>query len=392
MYNADKGLFIIVIILMMIGAIFSYSLPIYIETKYEYSEWHFFMRYVFFSFLGIIIMITLSQLNPDKVFTKLGWFLFLGGFITILIMPALPSNYCPVIKGARRWIKLGSLRISPVEFLKIGLIYFFAWSFSRKLMPRHFHSLKDEFKAILPYLALLGVVAIITVIFQSDLGETLLILFIFMIMLIFTKLSPKIFAVLISTGAFLFIIGVMSAPYRLERLKSALYNIYLMLPQFIQDWFNVQISSNDIAYQLKQSINAIYNGGIGGVGIGNGQIKMGFLSDVHTDFVLAGISEEIGFIGVSGIIILIIALIWRIFKIANRIETKRHIDYVYQLFCVGVGVLIGLETLLNAFGIIGMLPLKGLPIPFISYGGSAIISFSIAIGMVLMISKKVKLQ
>ena len=165
-----------------------------------------------------------------------------------------------------------------------------------------------------------------------------------------------------------------------------------MLPQFIQDWFNVQISSNDIAYQLKQSINAIYNGGIGGVGIGNGQIKMGFLSDVHTDFVLAGISEEIGFIGVSGIIILIIALIWRIFKIANRIETKRHIDYVYQLFCVGVGVLIGLETLLNAFGIIGMLPLKGLPIPFISYGGSAIISFSIAIGMVLMISKKVKLQ
>ena len=392
MYNADKGLFIIVIILMMIGAIFSYSLPIYIETKYEYSEWHFFIRYVFFSFLGIIIMITLSQLNPDKVFTKLGWFLFLGGFITILIMPALPSNYCPVIKGARRWIKLGSLRISPVEFLKIGLIYFFAWSFSRKLISNHFRSLKDEFKAIFPYLALLGVVAIITVIFQSDLGETLLILFIFMIMLIFTKLSPKIFAVLISTGALLFIVGVISAPYRLERLKSALYNIYLMLPKFIQDWFNIQISSNDIAYQLKQSINAIYNGGIGGVGIGNGQIKMGFLSDVHTDFVLAGISEEIGFVGVSGIIVLIIALIWRIFKIANRIETKRHIDYVYQLFCVGVGVLIGLETLLNAFGIIGMLPLKGLPIPFISYGGSAIISFSIAIGMVLMISKKVKLK
>ncbi|RUM55709.1 MAG: cell division protein FtsW [Nautilia sp.] len=392
MYNADKGLFIIVITLMMIGAIFSYSLPIYIETKYEYSEWHFFMRYVFFSLLGIIIMITLSQLNPDKVFTKLGWFLFLGGFITILIMPALPSNYCPVIKGARRWIKLGSLRISPVEFLKIGLIYFFAWSFSRKLISNHFRSLKDEFKAIFPYLALLGVVAIITVIFQSDLGETLLILFIFMIMLIFTKLSPKIFAVLISTGALLFIVGVISAPYRLERLKSALYNIYLMLPKFIQDWFNIQISSNDIAYQLKQSINAIYNGGISGVGIGNGQIKMGFLSDVHTDFVLAGISEEIGFIGVSGIIILIIVLIWRIFKIANRIETKRHIDYVYQLFCVGVGVLIGLETLLNAFGIIGMLPLKGLPIPFISYGGSAIISFSIAIGMVLMISKKVKLK
>jgi cell division protein FtsW len=389
---ADKWIFIIVIALMSIGAVFSYSLPIYIETKYNYGEWHFFLRYITFASVGIIIMMILAQLNPDKVFKILGWTLFLGGFITILIMPKLPESICPVIKGARRWISLGVIRISPLEFFKVGLIFFFAWSFSRKLLPKHFNSFKEEFMAIWPYLFLLTVVAIVTIIFQSDLGETLLILMIFTIMLLFTKVSPKTFGALILIGGILFVVGVAHKSYRLERFKSALYNIYLMLPEFMQKWFNVNITSYDISYQLRQSINAIHNGGFFGVGIGNGQLKMGFLSDVHTDFVLSGIAEETGFLGVMLVLILITLLIWRIFKIANHIQTKSLIDYVYQLFCVGIGVLIGFETLLNILGIIGILPLKGLPIPFVSYGGSSMLAFSIACGMVLMISKRVDLK
>jgi len=391
--RADHWLLITVISLMVIGSVFSYSLPIYIELKYNYSQWHFFIRYIIFSTVGIFIMIFLSQLNPDKVLKPLGWTLFMISLIIIFTMPLLPHTYCPIIKGARRWIKLGPLRISPLEFFKIGLIFFFAWSFSRKLIlnPKKYHSVKEELFAILPYLALLTLVALVTILFQSDLGETLLIALIFMLMLIFTKLSPKIFTFLISLGTFLFLIGLLLKPYRVERLKSALYNIYLMLPDFIQKWFNINISSYDISYQLRQSINAIHNGGLTGVGIGNGQIKMGFLSDVHTDFVMAGIAEETGLAGVFVIYLIIITILYRIFKIASRIQTKQHIDYVAQLFCVGVGILIGIEVTLNTFGIIGLLPLKGLPIPFLSYGGSAIISFSIAIGMVLMISKKAKL-
>ena len=391
--SADKWIFVIVMMLMAIGAIFSYSLPIYIEKKYNYGEWHFFIRYITFATIGIFIMITFAQFNPDKVFKPLGWILFIVGLITILIMPQLPPSFCPVIKGARRWIALGGgLRISPLEFFKVGLIFFFAWSFSRKLIPKPFTSLKEEFTAIWPYLFLLSVVALIIIIFQSDLGETLLILMIFIVMLMFTKLSPKIFAILILIGIIFFGVGIMGKSYRIARLKSALYNIYLMLPESVQKWFNVNISSYDISYQLRQSMNAIHNGGFFGVGIGNGQIKMGFLSDVHTDFVLSGIAEETGLLGILLVIILITLLIWRIFKIANHIKTKRQIDYVYQLFCVGVGVLIGLETLLNILGIIGMLPLKGLPIPFVSYGGSSLLAFSIACGMVLMVSKKVNLK
>jgi len=215
---------------------------------------------------------------------------------------------------------------------------------------------------------------------------------VFYFMLTFTKLSPKVFLLLMVAGIIIFIIGVSQKAYRLERLRSSLYNLYLLLPDEIQKLFNVNISTFDISYQIRQSINAIHNGGFSGVGIGNGEIKLGFLSDVHTDFVLSGIAEETGFIGVVIVMLLLLALIWRILKIANRIETKTHKDYVFKLFSVGVAILIALETLLNIMGIIGLFPLKGLPIPFVSYGGSSILAFSIAIGMVLMISKKVNIN
>ncbi|NPA55776.1 MAG: FtsW/RodA/SpoVE family cell cycle protein [Epsilonproteobacteria bacterium] len=390
---ADKWIYVIVSVLMAIGLVFAYSLPIYLENRFGWSEWHFFIRFLVFSILSLVIMYLLSQCNPDKCIGKIGWFLLIVGAVVIVLMPTpVLSGICPVIKGARRWIRVFGFSIAPVEFFKVGLIYFFAWSFSRKLLPQNFTTLKDELLAIFPYLGVLGITAIYVVIFQSDLGETLLILMIFFVMLIFTKVSPKTFGVLMIAAIVVFIVGITQKSYRLERVKSALYNIYLLLPKPIREWFSLDISTVDISYQIRQSINAIHNGGLLGVGIGNGSFKLGFLSDVHTDFVLAGIAEEIGFVGVFAVLLLIAALIWRILKIANRIEIKTHNDNIYKLFTVGVAILIGLETLLNIMGIIGLFPLKGLPIPFISYGGSSMLAFSIAIGMVLMISKKAKMN
>ena len=379
--------------MLSIGLVFSYSLPIFLETKYGWSEFHFFYRFLAFALTGIGIMYLLSQCNPDKCISIIGWGLFVIGAIIIILMPTpVLSPFCPVIKGAKRWIKIAGISIAPVEFFKIGIIYFFAWSFSRKLIPKNYQSLKDELIALFPYLAVLTITAGYVIIFQSDLGETLLIAMVFYFMLTFTKLSPKVFLLLMVAGIIIFIIGVSQKAYRLERLRSSLYNLYLLLPDEIQKLFNVNISTFDISYQIRQSINAIHNGGFSGVGIGNGEIKLGFLSDVHTDFVLSGIAEETGFIGVVIVMLLLLALIWRILKIANRIETKTHKDYVFKLFSVGVAILIALETLLNIMGIIGLFPLKGLPIPFVSYGGSSILAFSIAIGMVLMISKKVNIN
>jgi cell division protein FtsW len=138
-------------------------------------------------------------------------------------------------------------------------------------------------------------------------------------------------------------------------------------------------------YQISNSFYAIKNGGIFGEGLGNGTIKLGFLTEVHTDFVMAGMTEEIGIVGVIGVIGIFFFLIFRILKIASRLEDKMQ-----SLFVLGVGLIIALSFFINTFGITGITPIKGIAVPFLSYGGSSLLAHSIAIGMVLMLSKKVK--
>ena len=148
---------------------------------------------------------------------------------------------------------------------------------------------------------------------------------------------------------------------------------------------SIRIENTPEPYQVFYSISAMNNGGIFGSGIGNGIIKLGFLSEVHTDVVLAGLVEEGGIIGLFICLLLFAVIIYRILRIANR--TKNN---VYSLFCIGVMVMLSFSFLINAFGITGIIPIKGIAVPFLSYGGSAIIATCIAIGMVLSISKTIK--
>jgi cell division protein FtsW len=191
----------------------------------------------------------------------------------------------------------------------------------------------------------------------------------------------KTFTLIVSGGILLFILSVYSSYYRLARFKAWLA---LMSSNFFP---HPIVDSSSASYgQVKESLNAIHNGGILGQGIGNGIFKLGFLSDVHTDFVLAGIAEETGIIGISLIIVLFSILVYRLFKIANRSEKKE-----YQLFAFGVGTLFSLQFIFNGLGVTSLLPIKGLTVPFLSYGGSSLLANLIAIGMVLMISKRAKL-
>jgi cell division protein FtsW len=124
-----------------------------------------------------------------------------------------------------------------------------------------------------------------------------------------------------------------------------------------------------------------------GVGVGNGTFKLGFLSEVHTDFVLAGLAEEFGFFGVVVVVFIFMWMLQRIFKIANRTE-----DVSIYLFSVGVGLLLAFAFLVNAYGISGITPIKGISVPFLSYGGSAMLGAAFGVGMVLMASKKAKMH
>jgi cell division protein FtsW len=130
-------------------------------------------------------------------------------------------------------------------------------------------------------------------------------------------------------------------------------------------------------------LNAIENGGFLGQGLGGGQFKLGYVSEVHTDFVLAGLTEELGLLGLTAVVLVFLFIVFRLNKIAADLKEPR-----YALFTVGVALLIGLALIVNSYGISGMTPIKGIAVPFLSYGGSQILANSIAIGMVLMISKK----
>ncbi len=378
MQKVDTLTFVIVTILMIIGGVFAYSLPIFLEMRTELSQYHFVLRYIIISFFGIAIMIGLSYLNPDKWFERIGWLILIISALLLVIMPFLPPKLAPVINGAKRWINLGIVKLAPVEFFKIGMIFFLAWSFTRKMGNK---TLKEELKQILIYFGFLGFFWFFVIAYQSDLGQVIVMLAIFTLMLIVAGGKFQTIGVIATIGMIMFIIAILIKPYRMERIRVWLNRMSEIF--FPNSDTHTSIISNG---QIQQSLNSIYHGGFFGTGIGNGIFKLGFLSDVHTDFVLAGIAEESGIIGISIILILIGALIYRIFKIAFRSEKKE-----YQLFAFGIGSLIAIQFIFNALGVTSLIPLKGLTVPFLSYGGSSLLSLCIGIGMVLMVSKKAKL-
>ncbi len=386
---ADKKLFTLVSILIGISIILAYSLSSYTTLLFEVNEFHFAMRQAIFGVLSIFIIWGLSQLNPDKWLTPLGFTLFIGSTILMIAMPFLPEFLVSAVGGAKRWIKLFGFSLAPVEFFKIGFIYFLAWSFSRKLGDYKDMNLKDEFKRFAPY-ALVFLWAMFMIAFvQNDLGQVVVLGLTLLFMLMFAGSSFRFFFTLLSSALLFFVFFIFTAEHRIIRIKSwwasAQDTILSFLPESLAS--ELRVPTEVVPYQIGHSLNAISNGGFFGTGIANGTFKLGFLSEVHTDFVLAGLAEEFGFFGIVFVVFIFMWMLQRIFKIANR-SNDAHI----YLFCIGIGLMLSFAFLVNAYGISGITPIKGISVPFISYGGSAIIAASIAIGMILMASKKVNME
>lgn len=381
----DRPLFIISASLITISIIFSYSLSSFAILYYNYGEFHFVIRQLIAGVLGIMIMWGISRCNPDHFILWFGFSLFFGGIFLMLIMHFLPESLATSAGGAKRWIRLPFFSLAPVEFFKIGFIVFLAWSFSRKFSLLEQKNLKEEFITFLPYVVVFLIAVYLIAILQNDLGQIVLLGATLALMMTFAGSSFKLFLYLLSGAFALFIVVIVTSTHRIMRIKAWWARIQdfilSIFPQSIAD--SLRIENLPEPYQIQHSLNAIANGGILGEGLGNGLIKLGFLSEVHTDVILAGIAEEIGFIGLLCISLLFVTLIFRILKIANRCENT-----MYYLFCSGVAVLLGFSFLINAFGISGLIPIKGIAVPLLSYGGSSILATSIMIGMVLAISKK----
>jgi cell division protein FtsW len=387
--SADRKLFTLVSILIASSVILSYTLAPYTTLLYNVNEFHFAMRQTAFAVLGISVIFILSRLDPQKWLQPIGFLLFFGSLTLMIVMPFLPESLVSAVGGAKRWIKIAGFSLAPVEFFKVGFVYFLAWSFSRKLGHHDGMGLLNEFKRFAPYgVIFIGAMFIIAFL-QKDLGQVVVLGLTLLFMTLFAGSSFRFFFSILG-GIFLAVIlFIFTAEHRIIRIKSwwalAQNSVLEILPASLADKLRIPVEVEP--YQIGHSLNAINHGGFFGVGIGNGTFKLGFLSEVHTDFVLAGLAEEFGFFGVLFIVTIFLMMLYRIFKVANR--TK---DLTVYLFSIGIGLILSFAFLVNAYGISGITPIKGISVPFLSYGGSAMLAAAFGVGMVLMASNQVEMD
>ena len=271
--------------------------------------------------------------------------------------------------GASRWLAIGSFTIQPSEFLKLTFIVYLAnWLASRtprqKFAEKHLQ--KGFSQTLIAFLIVLGIVSLL-LIFQPDVSTLGIIILTAGIMYFLsgTPIWHSILIILMGAGGIISLVKL--ASYRMKR-----WTVFL----------NPETDPLGIGYQIKQALIAVGSGGIFGLGLGMSRQKFGFLPQSMSDSIFAIISEEIGFLGAVILILLFLILLWRGFKIAKNAKDKFS-----QLLAIGITSWIILQALINMGSMVAILPLSGIPLPFISYGGSALVTELIGIGLLLNISK-----
>ncbi|WP_201351847.1 FtsW/RodA/SpoVE family cell cycle protein [Hydrogenimonas urashimensis] len=391
----DRSLFLAAVTLIVTGIVFSYSLSAYTVLLYNVPPYHFLLRQLVAGVAGIVLMWYIARQNPKKVVIWLGFTLLVVSAFLMVATPFLPEQIAREVGGAKRWIRLGPVSLAPVEFFKVGFVFFLAWSFSRRVIPKHAarsedvrYTLKEELLLLLPYIIVFAAIMFIIAIFQNDLGQVVVLAATLLFMMIFAGSSIRIFGFSILVGGLALAAFVVTSPHRIERFKGWWFMLQNSVAKLFPQWAHAvpKVNLVEEPYQVSNSLHAIHHGGLFGVGLGNGVLKLGFLSEVHTDFVLAGMAEEIGVVGVGAVVMLLLFIIFRLLRIAGRVPNT-----IYYLYCSGLAMIIGFAFLINALGISGVIPLKGIAVPFLSYGGSQVVALSIGIGLALSMSKEANL-
>ena len=356
----DKIFLAVVLILVGFGIVMVYSTSgVHAET--QGNEHYFLLRHIFSILLGVSVM-TLVSLLPYTYFRRPGVILPLLFFALALLILTLMPGIGAKINNARRWLPIGNLRtFQPSEMAKLILVLYFAGYMVKKQKK-----ITSFTFTVLPSLMILGAFFVL-VVAQPDLG-TALNLLILIIPILFIAGVRFAHLVGVFLAALPVIAGIIWAnPYQKMRLL-----------RFLDPWQDAK----GAGYQLIQSLIAIGKGGIAGVGLGRGQQKLFYLPEPYSDFIFSSVGEELGFIGAMVIILLFAVLIWRGMVIAFNAP-----DLFGAYVAFGLTLLIGVQAIINLGVVTGLLPTKGLPLPFISHGGTSLIVCLAASGILLNISK-----
>ncbi|MEW6215305.1 MAG: putative lipid II flippase FtsW [Nitrospirota bacterium] len=359
MKEYDKWLLIITALLVVSGALMIYSSTSVITpvlARKRITEFYYFKRHLFTIFIGLGFMFLTYRLRPSYI-ENMAKPLLIFSFV-LLVLVFLPGIGVSA-NGARRWIRLWPSTFQPSELVKLSMVIFLARHMSR---PGY---RTDSFVSFIKPVIIMLIFQIV-MLKQPDFGGAMSLAFLTFAMLFLSGTRLRYLSSL-SALALPIICKLIMEPYRFERVTC-----------FLDPWKDPK----NCGFQLVQSFIALGSGGLTGIGLGGSKQKLSYLPESHTDFIFSIIGEEFGFIGVSVVIALFLLLFIRGISIANR--TK---DGFFYYLAVGLSLMLSLQALINFAVVTGMVPTKGLPLPFISYGGSSLLVNMAAIGLLLNISR-----
>ncbi|MGF2097250.1 FtsW/RodA/SpoVE family cell cycle protein [Mammaliicoccus lentus] len=374
----DKSILFCYLILGIIGIIFIYSASMVparmgsLTNGNIINSNHFMVRQSIFLFVGTLIVLFIAYfVDIDALKAKaFQQFIIIGVIILLIITLILGSE----INGSKNWLNLGFFSIQSSEFLKLASIIYLSYIIDKKMSQARIYNIKT----LLPPLFMLGF-GLVLILVQGDLGGTILNIGIILFILMYSDIKNIVKIQLFSSISLPFVIYLIYTlifdtknTYRLNRIKV------------IMEPFKYE---NGEGYQLSNSLLAIGNGGVTGQGMGNGIMKLGYLPEPHTDFIFSVLAEEAGLIGVIAVIALYMYITFKGIIYANT--TKNN---YYKIICIGVVSYLFLQVFINLAGISGIIPLTGVTLPLLSYGGSSILSISVAFGLLLATTKKINME
>lgn len=357
MGEADFILFTVIMILLSIGIIMVYSASAWTSGIQKGDDMYYLKRQLTWAFFGIIAMIATMGIDYHKIKR-------VTGVIMLITIPLLFAVFAfPPVKGAQRWIQLGFASIQPSEIAKYAVVLFMA-----KSMDQKGDRIQSLFKGVIPYLLVSGVIAAI-ILAEPNMSIASVIMMVTIILLFVAGAkSFHIFGLVLPTAILGAGMLIFSADYRRARFLN-----------FLDPWKDAAGEG----YQLIQSLLALGSGGIWGLGLGQSRQKCYYMPEPHNDFIFAIIGEELGLIGAIFIITLFIVLVWR--GIRTAVNAK---DTYGTLLATGITSIIAVQAIVNIAVVTGSMPVTGVPLPFISYGGSSLVINLTAMGVLLNISRQ----
>lgn len=366
----DYTLIFAVILLCLFGLVMVYSASMVIAvTRYEYPS-DFFYQKQKISLLIAMLFFIFTLIVPYKVYAHPKILMtIVFGSVTMLFLVFVMGH---TAGNAQSWIRLGSLGMQPSEFTKLSVILYLAAVYAKK------QSYLDQFdKGVLPPI-LITIFICILVVIQPDFGTAFIIFLIGFSMIVSSGIGKKSF---IKLGGLTVIFAIVAIPFILL-LSDNIFSDERM--SRIMDYTNPFKHEETDGYQLTNAYIAIGSGGLKGLGLGEGVQKYGYLPESHTDFIMAVVAEELGLFGVIFVLLLLSFIVLKGFLIARKCD-----DSFGSLLAIGISSMIGIQSFINLGGVTGIIPITGVPLPFISYGGSSLLLLLISMGILINISMRV---